>query len=207
MVRVVATCLLVSLGGCDVLLGLEQPLRGDAQVGDGPRADVMRDMAIDAPFDPSMCPADYSITLASTPQSRYRLIATSATISVQHADCKDDRAGATHLIATQTQNEAIDLGNAVGSSPVRVWVGFAQLLTATTPTADWYMLTGEMVPAAVWDGAEPEDNGGGENGAEQVAFVEPVTHKIRDDNPTKTYYAMCECDGRPVVPNLEAIVQ
>jgi hypothetical protein len=206
MLRVAAMCVVVSVSGCDIFLGIHEPLHAtrDASV----RPDVAAakpDAKPDAAFDPATCPSGYGVTLPSS-TSKYRLIATTATISVHHADCKDDLAGATHLIALQTAAEATELGNAVAGSSVRVWVGLIQKPTATTPSTDWFVLTGEMLPANLWDVAEPEDAGGGENGAEQIAFVEPATRKLKDDNSGKTYHAMCECDGRPIDPSLDALI-
>lgn len=202
--RVAVLNVMVSLCGCDMLLGLEQPLRGDAAVAMADvAADATADMAPDAGFNPAVCPAGYTITLPSAPQSRYRLINTAAPLSTQHANCKNDLVDATHLVAMQTAMEFTELGNAVASSPFRVYTGAVQLPTGMTTTDMWFLLTGEMLPANLWDAAEPEDTDGSENQQEQFAFIEPTTRKLRDGNTVASYYAMCECDGRRPAANLE----
>jgi hypothetical protein len=205
--RAAALGVMINLCGCDMLLGLNQPRRGDAAVVAvaDVAADATPDVAPDAAFDTAICPAGYTITLPSVPYSRYRLINTAAPLNAQHADCANDLADATHLIAMQTAIEATEVGNAIASSPFRVYTGAVQLTTAMTTTDMWFVLTGEMLPPNLWDVAEPEDTDGAENQQEQFAFLEPTTRKLRDGNTVASYYAMCECDGRRSAANLDGM--
>ena len=161
----------IALEGCSFSVGASSS--GDAAAGhdgpgngDGPTDGVAIDAAlidappVDAAFDPATCPAGYTMTIAASPQSRYRWITVDRAWLAQHQDCADDLPGATHLAVLDTVAEAQQIA-AAAAGATSYQVGAAQAPAQATVLAGWYELTGEVVPAATWQSGhfsfEPRD--------------------------------------------------
>lgn len=184
--------LAVLASGCDLVFSAEfVPAPVDAAI------DATADAFV---FDPSLCPEDYTLVLST---GRYRVIFDAAIASVHVADCNDDLPEGTHLASTETANEAVLIHDKLPLSPVtRYHVGAFQSLGAASPDADWRVVTGELLPAGLWDGASPNDGDGTENGAENYGAIysNAAGATFLYDEPANTLGgAVCECDGRSIV--------
>jgi len=177
--------------------------RADAPADMAMPIDGARDASSDA-FTLAMCPASYTITVTGI-DSRYRLITGAALIKAQHADCKDDVPGATHLAAFQTAGETAGVAAAVTSSPIRMFVGAVQNGGGGL-AANWFVVTGEPLPSGLWNSMEPNDADGIENGSEQFGLIDPMTDKLHDEDSVTTNGAVCECDGRAIDPTVEIVI-
>lgn len=179
--------------GCDRIFGSEfvpgAPV--DATI------DAMPDAFV---FDPSLCPADYMLVLST---GRYRVITMAATATAHVDDCNDDLPEGTHLASTETANEAVLIHDALELVPVsRYYVGVFQPLGAASTDADWRVVTGEALPAGLWDGASPDDGDRMENGRENFGAIYSNAAGgtfLYDEHPNVLGGAVCECDGRPIV--------
>jgi hypothetical protein len=160
----------------------------------------------DAPavFDPaSDCPGSYPITLSGQ-TSRYRIILTGARWWEQSADCANDRAGSTHLVALDTSAELnavmtrLDATTGLPGGQGCAYVGGVQLRLQAQDTAGWLSITGgALLP--IWDPGEPNDGGDNlENSAENFAMLERTRSSLIDIPGPSLFGAVCECDGKPV---------
>lgn len=167
---------------------------------DGP-ADARADAAPppDAAFDPATCPAGYATTIAAAPASRYRWIAVNRTWPAHRQDCEDDLVGATHLVVLDSAAEAQQI--AAASSSMYYHVGAAQAPNQASVQAGWTTLTGEPVPASMWHAGQPNDSNGSENDQQDRASVNTLDGPLLQDvEASFSTHAVCECDGKPVVP-------
>ena len=169
--------------------------------------DAMADAMIDAlVFTPAMCPASYTLTTGSAPLSRYRVITTAASFQTQHADCNDDHAGWTHLVAFDAQAEAGAVG---GMTSGFYYIGLVQAPNQTAVAAGWYRFTGGAM-ASGWSQtgsfAQPEDaQDYVENGQEQLAVADS-SGMAYDVAGLASYAAVCECDGHAIDPTVAAMI-
>ncbi|MEO8705822.1 MAG: hypothetical protein ABI867_37675 [Kofleriaceae bacterium] len=166
-------------------------------------AKVFLDAPIDAPFDPAaQCPGTYDIALVdATSSSRYRVILTTASWPTQAADCANDLAGATHLVVFETVTEAQMLGAATGT-PSTYHVGYLQEPNQPTVGAGWHTVIGDDVAgdSAIWATGQPNDNAGVENNQQNFSFVGEDSLLVQDGPANFPAAAICECDGKPIVP-------
>ena len=182
----------VLVSGCDVVLGLRR----------------IDDAGAPPAFDASACPSTYTI-VSNGLASRYRFVKVARAVDLQAFDCRDDLPSGTHLVAIDSSFELGFLrseldGMAEQALPSnRAWIGAVQLETATTPDDDWFSITGGSLLDA-WNGGEPNDNFGTEDGEEQFVVVERGRNLI--DAPGRDGYgAICECDGRDGDAELEPL--
>ena len=207
----------IALEGCSFSVGASSS--GDAAAGhdgpgngDGPTDGVAIDAAlidappVDAAFDPATCPAGYTMTIAASPQSRYRWITVDRAWLAQHQDCADDLPGATHLAVLDTVAEAQQIA-AAAAGATSYQVGAAQAPAQATVLAGWYELTGEVVPAATWQSGQPNDNDGTENGEQNRGSVNVSAGPLLQDiDLVFATRAVCECDGKPIAPAVAAFL-
>jgi hypothetical protein len=206
---------LISSAGCRQIFGITDTdtASSDGAEADGPVAtgdaeslDAAPDAPVDAvPFSPDLCPADYDRTIGSMPASRYRRINSNRPFAVHHADCSDDAPGWTHLIALDTAEES---QSAASWNPQAFkYVGVVQAPAQPAVDAGWYRFTGEpnTVP---WSQAlgQPDDDGDDvEDGEESLGVIQGFGN-LADVGGTMAYYAICECDGRPIDPAVAAMI-
>lgn len=167
--------------------------RPDARPIDARPPDAM----VDAGFTIADCPPSYDRTIAGNPTSRYRYIATATTFAAQHADCNDDHAFWTHLVALDSMAEAMAIGQYNPSS--YSYVGAVQMPGQTATNTGWFVFTGTPVTTG-WSpqsGGQPDDGDGTESGQEGLAVV-ASTGNMHDVGGNGSYTAACECDGMPI---------
>jgi hypothetical protein len=160
-------------------------------------SDAQTDAAPDAvAFDPTMCPASYTVTIPST-NTRYRYASSFLDWPDANADCVNDLNASiafTHLAVFSTQQEhdeiaALFEGFSVGFSD-RVTEG-TMLAVTLEPLGNYLMLGG---PA--WFPGEPNNQGG----------VESCVHMkledgLNDADCTIVRDHLCECDGYADTPS------
>jgi hypothetical protein len=156
----------------------------------------------DAAFSVEMCPADYLLTVGSSPGSRYRFIGTGTTFATHHADCNDDHNGWTHLVAIDdaAEADAIGLFNFTNYS----YVGAVQQPGQTELDGNWFIFTGGPVTAP-WADNQPNDANNIEDGRESLMVIEG-DGRLHDVRGLSDYEAVCECDGRPVDPTVATYI-
>jgi hypothetical protein len=162
-----------------------------------------------AVFDPTTCPAAYTITIASS-SSRYFVRTATTSFWMHHAGCKGDLAGATHLMLPDSTTELSEITAAttdlaVGSN--EFYVGVAQNIAATTAVnTGWTRVDGNALDPALWMLNEPNDGDGNEaNHAENIASINRTNPMINDTDGA-TSPAICECDGKAVPPSVDSIL-
>ncbi len=171
----------------------------DASPADGSLVDAVTvDASPDGPppWDPTMCPAEYTLTLTGTPQSRYRLIDTSANVNTQHVDCNDDHAGWTHLVSLDDATEATQIRASITSNTF--YVGAVQPRDQADTGVGWLTFAGTALPSAAWQTGQPNDNAGVENNDQNFAAADDSTGLLNDVSGSGTYRAVCECDGQAI---------
>jgi hypothetical protein len=146
-----------------------------------------------------VCPSSYQ-PVANAP-GRYRHLTTAKAFRPQHDDCKDDQAGATHLVVLETAAErsALHVAFAPAGS---FWVGTVQLRNQTIDDANWFYITGAPFDALQWAGIEPNDDDNVENGEQN--FGESFPDGLDDEFENTQLPAICECDGIPIDTNIES---
>lgn len=169
------------------------------------------DAAIDAPsidafvFTPALCPVAYDRTTAAAPGSRFRVITTQAVFSSQHADCKDDAPGWTHLVVFDAQAEASAVGAMISAF---FYVGIVQAPSQAGVGQGWFKLTGGA-HATSWSSQSPQQPEDGdeyvENNEENLA-VAGTNGALYDVIGSTGYRAVCECDGLPIDPTVAALI-
>jgi Lectin C-type domain len=162
------------------------------------RADAQ--VFLDAPvaeFDPALCPAGYAVNNVTVePSSRYRLIAAGRTLKVHDADCDDDHPGWTHLVTLESNTEGQQIRDHMTNKTF--YVGAVQLRNQAQTNASWFLVTGDPMPAT-WQTGQPNDNGGSENNEQNFAAADSANDgRLNDVSGSYSYYAVCECDGKPV---------
>lgn len=115
----------------------------------------------------------------------YRTVATSASWTSAQADCKDDVAGATHLIVLSTTAEVNYMLTRLG------WIGLSDRITENT----FVTVTGETGDQRPFSSGQP-DNGG--SGGEDC--VQMKVDGLDDDQCGNGHRYVCECDGRISTP-------
>jgi len=164
--------------------------------------DVMADMPA------ATCPIAYDITIASS-TSVYRAIGTEAAFAVHHGDCNDDAVNATHLASFETATEIAELTAYLSPRTIaasrRYYVGAVQQQNQASETAGWLVFTGAALPANQWSSGQPNDDGSGENNAENIATLN-IDDKLNDATGDVSYGGLCECDGMAVPANVLALL-
>lgn len=176
----------------------------DAHVG-SPDAHEFHD-AMPNTFDVTQCPTGYTNnTIASSPNSRYRVISTLQHLADHLPLCDADHPGWTHLIVPNTLQEAQEV-TAVMNSNI-FYVGAVQPKNMAAVDAGWVLYTGEPVPDAVWGAGQPNDNNDNfENNEQNFAAIDNAGGKVNDVNPTFSYMAVCECDGKPIPQTVASVI-
>ena len=118
------------------------------------------DAAPPDPFDPTMCPVDYSNnTITASPNTRYKILTDMATLTTQSNECNGDHPGWTHLVVLDTVREAQQIHSHMGGN--FYYVGAVQPPNQATAGTGWLQLTGAAVPSDLWQVSQPNDNGDG----------------------------------------------
>ena len=188
---VVAVGLLAS--GCRALLGFDDPrvLELDAAVD------------IDAP--PTLqCPASY----VAVGGSRYRFLIEAAGFAAHSATCNADLAGSTHLAAIDDAAELSTIAAAleeIGPTTPTHFIGGIQRSDQSAPDAGWLSFTGGALPV-LWSAGQPNDTDGAEDNREQVAHINLMTGGLHDSPVAFLAGAICECDGRPIDPDVQSLL-
>jgi hypothetical protein len=175
----------------------------DARPADARRPDAMPPLP-DAGFTVALCPPAYNLTSPTSPGSRYRVIDVPAPFATQHADCNDDLPSTwTHLVTFQSQAEAQDAADMLLAQ--YFYVGMVQAPNQASPELGWAWFDGSTTLTA-WDTgvAQPDDNGGGENNAQNLGVGDAGDGELQDVAGAASYEAVCECDGVPVDPAVAA---
>lgn len=184
-----AAAALVAITGCGF-----QPvaLTHDASMFDG-SVDAHVDVMVDAGFTVADCPTAYDRQAQSVPGSRYRIVTTSATYRLQHADCENDTSGFTHLAAIESVDELSAIRSMLPGP--YTYVGGVQLPGQSGPSDNWRWITGTPVTIswALTPRAQPEDGDTMENDAENIVLV--AAGGLHDETGIRAYPAICECDG------------
>lgn len=157
----------------------------DASATDAPAPDT------GATFDPTACPASYTLTVPAT-TTRYRWVTSSATDwLLANADCRDDgpAPGAfTHLAVFTSQAEQDALTAIIDDA----WVGYSDRLTEGAFLAiSAEPLGAHLAPGGpAWTPGEPNNQTGSEN-CLHVKFEGGLNDV--DCDLLREY--LCECDG------------
>jgi hypothetical protein len=198
----------VMLAGCGFAPTASQAIDAhDAEPIDAPDAHVIDGPPDAAVFDPALCPVGYAQNgVTASPMSRYRLIDTTAVFAVQNADCNDDHPGWTHLVAIDTPTEGQQIRDNMTTSTF--YVGAVQMRNETQVATAWFLFTGPPVPAATWQGSEPNDNNGSENNEQNLAAADSSSSgNLNDVAGTFMYRAVCECDGIAIPSTIATAIQ
>jgi hypothetical protein len=163
-------------------------------------------------FDPTTCPAAYTIMIASSPSSRYYVRTATTSYWMHHSGCKTDLPGVTHLMLPDSTAELSEIVAATASMAVgynEFLVGAAQnIAAATAPNTGWTRVDGNAFDPALWLPNEPNDADGNEaNHAENVASIDRMYSLMNDTvGVTLEAPAICECDGKAVPAGVESIL-
>lgn len=209
---VVVRVLAVFLAGCGFQVRAEVI---DAAPSDADRdsalidaaPDAMIDAMVDAPADaPNLvCPVEYTVTVTGS-MSKYRISSTNGTFAQHHASCNDDLAGATHLAVFDSVGELDQITSLLTQVPQpsggRFYVGAVQMMNQTTTGAGWLHFTGGAVPAMLWQGGQPDDNGDSETDHDQQLAALDSGERMNDVSGGFSYGAVCECDGKMIDPTV-----
>ncbi len=151
---------------------------------DAPGADV-------APlFDPSACPATYSMSVPST-LSRYRLVLTGTDWLTANSDCVDDQiqpAGFTHLAVIGSEPERLELEAMFAEDP---WIGMSDRLVESSflPITLEDIGTYAAPGSSAWHPGEPNEQGG-----EDCLHLK-TEGGLNDVGCTTFHFHLCECDA------------
>lgn len=199
----------IALGACSFTPGrlavMQDAAEVEADSSDAADASI-EDGMLDAPA--FTCPPAYDITIASTTSS-YRAIGAEAAFATHHTDCNNDATGATHLASFETATEIAELTAYLSPRTIaasrRYYIGAVQQQNQSSETAGWLVFTGAALPANQWSSGQPNDDGSGENNAENIATLN-VDDKLNDATGDVSYGALCECDGVAVPANVLALL-
>ncbi|MEO8841667.1 MAG: hypothetical protein ABI591_00630 [Kofleriaceae bacterium] len=155
-------------------------------------------------FDPAMCPSGYTNHLVTaSPNSRYRVTNQADVFSALYNACKNDHPGWTHLVVLDTTQEATQIETALNGNSY--YVGAVQPANQAMVTAGWLQLTGEAVPADLWQTSQPNDDGDNfENNEQNLTAVDNTSGLMNDVAGSFQYLGVCECDGKPIAATAEA---
>lgn len=169
------------------------PPPGDAVVGARDAPSPPRD----APgFDFAQCPTGYVQLVGTT--SRYRMNINGEPAWVHAADCANDLANATHLVAIDDFAELalvqgfLDL-YPFGFAGNTTWIGAAQ--TRDRPTDDAWLAPNGSSLFSGWNGNEPNDGGTADQNHENFATLVKSETGMFDYRGDNRFAAVCECDG------------
>ncbi len=115
----------------------------------------------------------------------FKPVGTNRSWNAAQADCKDDVAGATHLIVMSNQAEAAYMATQQG------WVGLFD-----NDTNVFISVTGETTDVRNFDTDQPDNGGGDENCIQS----RNDSNKLDDDQCNNGHVYVCECDGRASTP-------
>ena len=184
--------LVVVLCGCHELFGLDRIQHADASV----------DSSVDAP---PTCPSNYDLPLH--PGSRYRVNIGGNPIAHYNA-CAADASGLTHLAVLNSMEEQAVLQNLVDARTGLYFVGAVQRADSMTTGGGWIWITGELVIGTQWGAFEPNDVDGLETDHwEQFALLFSGRTGLIDYSETEVFDAICECDGRQVTAEAQALIE
>jgi hypothetical protein len=157
------------------------------------------------------CPTGYDVTIADS-TSQYRIIVTGGDFATQHADCNDDKVGATHLASPETYVEIMELQKQVSmlvtpAPSAQYYVGVVQQPDSPSEAANWFVFSGAALPSdlGVWAPTQPNDDLAGENNEENLGALNALD-AMHDATGNYLYGAICECDGRPVDPTIASYI-
>jgi hypothetical protein len=196
---------LIAIAGCSFRSPGGSTAGGDAQGADD--ADAIDAAKVDAAgFDPATCPAGYDVKLPSFPRAKYRIITSNAVYQSQYTQCTVT--GTSHLVALETAAEVGELGAALQlvPSPTNGWfyAGAMQKPGQLTTDVEWSWLIGGAVTPALWGLfntlQQPNDADGLEDDTENFAVIDRAQLKLLDVTGATGYGAVCECDGKAIVP-------
>ncbi len=131
----------------------------------------------------SQCVAQ-GYTLVAGPAGYYRPVTVGASWLNAQADCKDDVAGATHLIVLSTPAESTYMLSRLG------WVGLSDRITEGT----FVTVTAETGDQRPFSAGQPDNGNGNEN------CVQMKADGLDDDQCGNNHRYVCECDGRSSTP-------
>jgi hypothetical protein len=161
---------------------------------DGGNNNTSEDAATDSPQMPDADPFE-AIAAACTAAgyapvngitgSLFKVVTTNRQWGAAQADCKDDVAGATHLIVMSSQAEATYMATQQG------WVGLFDNNTNVFVT-----VTGETGDIRDFDSGQPDNGGGDEN----CIQMRNDSNNLDDDQCDNGHPYVCECDGRASTP-------
>lgn len=168
---------------------LSGPVAGQC-VGQSTMPDAGVDAMVDAPA-PGNCKSTYAALGSSA--HRYRVISAPATWNTQRGICNAD-GSTSYLAVPNDQTELTAL--AAAPSAARFWVGIDDQAAEGT----YAMQRGGTLSATdmMWDlvAVPPEPNNTPSSGGGQADCVngQMSNSKLADDNCTKTFPAICECE-------------
>jgi len=168
--------------------------QGFCVIGSRPDAAVEPDASVEPDAPPSdadnfaqiamMCEAA-GYTFEAGPAGYYRPVTNGQSWLNAQADCKDDVAGATHLIVLSTTAEVTYMATQLG------WIGLSDRATEGT----FVTVTGETGDQRPFAPGQP-DNGSGSEDCVQMKSG----GQLDDDQCGNNHRYVCECDGRASSP-------
>ncbi len=167
------------------VVGDEQGLDAQESVDPDSGMDAMQTPDAD-PFEAiaALCTTAGYTPVTGVTGSLFRDVATGKTWNQAQADCKDDVAGATHLIVLSSQAEVTFMGTKRG------WVGLFD-----NDTNVFQSVTGEPDDIRPFDNGQPDNGGGNENCVQMIAGT-----VLDDDQCGNNHRYVCECDGKASTP-------
>ena len=177
---------LFGLAGCDLLFQL-------AEIDPPPP-----DAPPDAP-PAFVCPAEYVVTWAAAPASRFRLSDVAASWTSAVGDCADDAAGTTHLAVINSEDERIQLA---AQTPNSRWFG----LTDRNQEGAFVWVTAEEVAplpltGEPWGPGQPDNQAMAQHCVRLQGASDGGPGYYDDSECAASYRYACECDGYADDPN------
>ena len=167
------------------------------------------DATVDAMLPPDAapavnCPGIYDL---SRDTSRYRLPPTKAVWAAAEADCEDDTAGWSHLVAIDSDSEWDWVRTAAALTHGPEWHAIGVVRDADNASAPWRTVTGGTAPIMHWRQTLGPDEPNNTAPGEPVVVIDTafnLTHSpsiggYLDVTVDLSVYYVCECDGRPPV--------
>ena len=196
---------LAALSGCDKLFGLIHVDRVDADARMDGTVDVPSDTdrAIDAAGDVAGdlgCPASYTATIQSDPDSLFRFVLTQRTWLAAHTDCVDDSLASsskhTHLGVISSDQERSAYYFGLAGSAGAIWIGLSDRKTE----GSFLWVTGEDTsgypPLSAWEGGMPGGDGNCVMIRASSTQLDDVNCDTGSSNGLPVGY-VCECDASP----------
>ena len=174
---------------------------GDSVAGTCTTAEAPVDAApIDAPpFSTTQCPAVFTKTVASIPNTRLALMTSAGNYGAVAAACMALLPGATHPVSVKSTQAAEDISELLrAGGPANIFVGVIQDPAAPTPISGWLNFDGTAFDATLWRTTAPTDpndlNGNEDDHREQAAVVTSQGEVIDYPHVSAVPLA-CACDG------------